>query len=357
MKVAELTKYGQLAASTRQRFGQYEPYLKAEGFAIETQVLLDDDYLKGLYAGKRTGISYLLSRYANRARWLLTAGDTDVLWINYELFPFLPGPFELLSRYPGKPVIFDFDDAVFHNYDLHGNPLIRASLGRKIGRAISTSNMCFCGNRYLADYARRFCSNVEIVPTVLDTRIYVPSSRDDDVARPRIGWIGTPSTWNEYVQPMMPMLAEVATEAGARVMAVGAGSGATKHPLLDNVPWSESSEIADLQKMDIGIMPLDDTPWARGKCGYKLIQYMACGLPVIASPVGVNTDIVEHGVNGFLARDEAGWRDALRVLLNDADLRRKMGREGRRKIETQYSLEAWGPRVAGSIRSVAEKGR
>ena len=108
--------------------------------------------------------------------------------------------------------------------------------------------------------------------------------------------------------------------------------------------------------MSIGIMPLDDTPWARGKCGYKLIQYMACGIPVIASPVGVNADIVEHGVNGFLANTQAEWREAIRALLGDADLRRQMGAAGRKKVEQHYSLQIWGPRVAEMLLGVA-KGR
>src|SRR6056297_1871598 len=104
--------------------------------------------------------------------------------------------------------------------------------------------------------------------------------------------------------------------------------------------------------MDIGVMPLPDTPWMRGKCGYKLIQYMACGLPVIASPVGVNAEIVEHGVNGFLVGTDEEWKSALTILLKDPDLRRRMGREGRKKVEREYSLQVQGPRVARLLREV-----
>ncbi len=157
--------------------------------------------------------------------------------------------------------------------------------------------------------------------------------------------------------PMMPILASVSEAEGARIAAVGAGKAAPPHPLLDIQLWSEDTEVARRQDMDIGIMPLTDTPWARGKCGYKLIQYMACGLPVIASPVGVNAEIVEHGVNGFLATTEAEWREALVTLLRDPELRRKMGAEGRRKVEAQYSLQVWGPRVAMMLKEVAERGK
>lgn len=355
MKVAQLTKYGKLAASTRQRFDQYGPYLRSAGFTIETHPLLDDFYLERLYSGKSAGLGYLISRYARRLQWLLTTRDVDLLWVHCELFPFLPGFFELSVKKPGVPIVFDYDDAIFHNYDLHKNFLIRKFLGRKLGATISSSRTSFCGNRYLADYAGRFCSSVSIVPTVVDTRTYSATSREYDSGARTIGWIGTSSTWKEYMQPMMPMLAEIAAEASGRIMAVGAGSDASAHPLLDNLPWAESTEVSDIQKMDVGVMPLEDTPWARGKCGYKLIQYMACGLPVVASPVGVNAEIVEHGVNGFLAQTQDEWRAALGALLRDPDLRRRMGSAGRRKIEAEYSLKVWGPRVARLIGEAAGK--
>ena len=155
---------------------------------------------------------------------------------------------------------------------------------------------------------------------------------------------------------MMPILLDIAAQHKARIMAVGASKAVAADAMLNNLSWTEDSEVACIQNMDIGIMPLIDTPWARGKCGYKLIQYMACGLPVIASPVGVNAEIVEHGVNGLLATTAAEWREALTTLLRDPALRHRMGREGRRRVEQRYSLQIWGPRVAALLREVAETG-
>ena len=123
---------------------------------------------------------------------------------------------------------------------------------------------------------------------------------------------------------------------------------------LEVIAWSEDTEVDAIQSMDIGVMPLPDTPWARGKCGYKLIQYMACGLPVVASPVGVNKEILEHGVNGFLAESDAEWRTAIEALISDPDLRRRMGAAGRKKVENEYSLQVWGPRVANLFLGVLE---
>jgi glycosyltransferase involved in cell wall biosynthesis len=135
-------------------------------------------------------------------------------------------------------------------------------------------------------------------------------------------------------------------------MAVGAGNAADDAADVITRQWSEDREIADIQEMDIGIMPLPDTPWMRGKCGFKLIQYMACGLPVVASPVGVNQDMVGHGVNGFLAETPAEWTEALRKLVTDDALRQRMGAKGREMVKNQYSLQAQGPRVAELLRSL-----
>jgi len=139
--------------------------------------------------------------------------------------------------------------------------------------------------------------------------------------------------------------------------AVGAAMQPETVGSLEILPWTEDTEVSLIQNMDIGVMPLPETPWTRGKCGYKLIQYMACGLPVVASPVGVNCEIVEHGVNGFLAETNEEWRSAVETLLSDADLRRRMGAAGRKKVEDSYSLQVWGPRVAQMLRQVADEGQ
>ncbi|UOK72811.1 glycosyltransferase family 4 protein [Ancylobacter polymorphus] len=353
MKIALLTKYGDLAASTRQRFHQYSSFLESDGFELIHRPLLDDDYLRHLYEGRRRDNIHIFARYFDRLMWLLSRPDTDLIWLHCELFPFLPGVVERLAGYPGKPIIFDYDDAIFHNYDQHRSGIVRRFLGQKIQKTIGGAKLVIAGNAYLANYARPFCPRVEIVPTIVDLTAYTQSLKTVSKSAPKIGWIGTPSTWTEYMAPMMPLLTQAAQSAGARIIAVGAGRAAAAHPLLDNLTWTEESEVTRIHEMDIGVMPLDDSPWARGKCGYKLIQYMACGLPVVASPVGVNAEIVEHGVNGFLATTHQEWNAALTTLLRDPDLRRRMGAAGRRKVEEAYSLQVWGPRLAALLAGVA----
>jgi glycosyltransferase involved in cell wall biosynthesis len=292
--------------------------------------------------------------YARRISQVRAYHRANLLWIEYELLPWIPHSFEQFLLPATIPRIVDYDDAVFHRYDTHRSPFVRRVLGHKIDNIMRSSDLVTVGNSYLADRARAAgAANVEILPTVVDVSAYSPLCKDENSLSPRIGWIGSPSTWKEYMAPMMLVFSDLAAQHGARITAVGAGSSASKDMMLDNLIWSEDTEVAMIQDMDIGVMPLTDTPWARGKCGYKLIQYMACGLPVVASPVGVNSEIVEHGVNGFLATSENEWRHALKTLLQDPALRHSMGQSGRRKVEEQYSLQVWGPKVAHLIQKVA----
>lgn len=357
MRISILSRYGRLGASSRLRTIQYEKVLQSHGLMPSFHPFFDDEYLEHLYARKSTVRDSLIA-YQRRLLQLLRARKSDLIWLEKETFPWLPWPLEWLFHSHRPPIAVDFDDAVFHRYDQHQLKLVRWALGRKIDHVMASAALVTAGNRYLADRAwAAGARRVEIVPTVVDLNSYAVREGADLGTPKRIGWIGTPGTWTEYMAGMMGMLSQVALNSEARIVAVGAGKAADADPLLDVLPWSEDTEAMRIQGMDIGVMPLSDTPWARGKCGYKLIQYMACGIPVVASPVGVNTEIVEHGVNGFLASTEAEWREALMTLLRDDLLRRQMGEAGRRKVEKHYSLQVWGPRVANLLREVAEQGR
>lgn len=325
---------------------QYIPYLISAGFSSKIAPFLDDDYLGKLYAGSAAR-SNVVRAFAARISRLIRNETFDLLWIEKEALPWVPWTIEA-GLLPGNiPIASDYDDAIFHQYDSHNNIVLRRVLGTKIDRLMKSSTLVLAGNTYLAERALAAgSSRVEIVPTVVDAATYSFQQRNITDRGPRIGWVGMPSTWREFMRPAMPMITDVASAHSARICAVGAGNQADAHPSLDNEAWSEETEVGLIQGMDIGIMPLNDSPWARGKCGYKLIQYMACGLPVVASPVGVNSEIVEHGVNGFLASSEAEWREALNTLLGNRELRLRMGSAGRKKVEQEYSLQVYGPKVA-----------
>lgn len=346
MRVAAFTKYDREAASTRQRVLQYLPHLARAGIDVDVHHLLGDAYVRSLTTGASVSKTAIAGAYARRFRQLLGMESADLLWIYAELFPWLPAGFERLAFRSGKPVLYDFDDAFFHPYDDHSSPLVRRALGGKLQPLLRGASAVCAGNQYLADYAELAGARAIILPTVVDTNEYRPSP-----PRPgeplTIGWIGSPSTWT-YLRPFLGLLAGLCRDRGVRVSAVGAGSAAQADHFdgLTLTQWSEATEIASVQGMDIGIMPLPDLPWARGKSGYKLIQYMACGLPVVASPVGVNATIVNNGKTGLLAANDREWSDALTRLIDDAALRAAMGQAGRVRAVEAYSLQAHAPRLA-----------
>jgi glycosyltransferase involved in cell wall biosynthesis len=198
-----------------------------------------------------------------------------------------------------------------------------------------------CGNGYLAEFYRRHAANVRIIPTAVDTDRYSSVVRIPSEVT-RIGWIGTPLN-EHHLKLVYPALSALARERRFELVIIGL-NGALKWdlPAVRYMQWNLQDELQFLGHFDIGIMPLDDSPFARGKCGFKLIQYMAAGLPVVASPVGVNCQIVEPGRNGFLANTQDDWRAMLRLLIDDPALRRRMGANGRELIRRSYSAtQAW----------------
>jgi glycosyltransferase involved in cell wall biosynthesis len=344
-------KYGDRAAATRQRLLQYLPALRAAGIEVDVFPLLGNAHLERVATERGASVPGTAMAYIRRLLQLVRLRRPDVVWVHYELFPYLPGFVEKMAGLAGAPIVYDFDDAIFHMYDQHRSSGVRALLGGKLEPLLSRASACMCGNAYLQDYASRFCRDCRIFPTVVDTDAYRPLPKADG-DRPVIGWIGSPSTW-PYVRPLLDLIRSVAEQHHAAVRVVGAGPSARNIPGIEAVDWEEATEIAEVQRMDIGIMPVPDEPWARGKSGYKLIQYGACALPVVASPVGVNSEIVRHGDTGFLVSDAEAWRACLTKLLADPALRRRLGQAGRERIDTHYSLAAHAPRLIALLRQVA----
>lgn len=352
MKVLLLSRYGNLGASSRIRSYQYLPYLREQGIEVTLAPLLPDDYLRDLYAGKRPGAISILAAYARRIGTLMQRQKFDLLWVEYELFPWFPGWLESLLLSKSTPYLVDYDDAIFHRYDLHTQPLVRRILGHKIDIVMRHASTVVVGNEYLREHAiKAGAHRVEMLPTSIDLARY-PSPTPARNAVFTIGWIGSPAT-TRYLRRVQEALAEVCAHGQARVVLVGAsepGWQAIPHAVH---PWLEATEVAEVSTFDVGIMPLEDSPWERGKCGYKLIQYMACGKPVIASPVGVNTRIVTPGINGYLAETIRDWVQALTALMRDPDLRQRMGNAGRTQVESDYTVQVNAPRLAGMLHAAA----
>lgn len=355
MKVAALTRYSRLGASSRTRFYQYFPPLVQSGVDLVHRPLFGDEYVQALQHGGSKAQAAARSMLL-RMQHLRQCSAFDLVWVEKDALPWLPAMFEL-GLLPGQvPLVLDYDDAVFHQYDLHPRAWVRRWLGDKHQQLMRRADLVVAGNQYIASYAREAgARRVEILPTVVDLSRYTASKHGGDwqsESPVTVGWIGQRSTAG-FLNPLKSVFQQLGSEMDVRFKAIGINARELGFP-MDSEAWSEGTEVASIQSLDIGIMPLEDGPFERGKCGYKLIQYMACGLPVVASPVGANKSIVEHGVNGFFATTSQEWKSALRTLISDPALRQQMGQAGREKVEREYCLKVTAPRLMQWLAEVAQ---
>lgn len=353
MKVLLLSRYGRLGASSRVRSLQYLPFIEQQDIHTDISPLFSDKYVSALYSGRsRWGL--ILSGYWKRIKILFKAGSYDLIWIEKEVFPYLPAFAERFFSLMGIVYIVDYDDAIFHNYDRHRYWFVRALLGRKIDVVMRSSNLVIAGNDYLATRARTAgASWVEIIPTVVDVDRYEYKAQKN-TSELVVGWIGSPST-QRYLQTLLPVFERLKNEFDIRFIAVGANQADLKKSVIEAKPWTEETESSIIQLFDIGIMPLTDTEWELGKCGYKLIQYMACGIPVIASEIGVNKKIVNNGVNGYLVNDLSEWERMLRALITSDSDRKNMGAAGYKLVHSWYSVQVQAPRLATLFHQVVNR--
>lgn len=363
VKVLALTKYGHLGASSRMRLLQYLPWFEQEGLQVTVQPLMSDEFLSLRYQQGTYGLWSLLKAYARRLRALMARRQFDMVWIEKEALPWWPLWLELALLH-GVPYVLDYDDAIFHSYDQHANSWVRSLFGRRLDGLMAQSALVVGGNKFLAQRARDAGAPwVEVVPTVIDLARYPYPPQTSEIARvalsvsdglPRVVWIGSPSTVR-YLQLIREPLQALAARQPFVLRVIGGGVVELPGVQVEVVAWTEATEVENISACQVGVMPLLDSLWERGKCGYKLIQYMACGLPVVASAVGVNRQIVEHGVNGFLAETSEQWAEALQMLLADAGLRQRMGQVGRLKVEQQYCIQATAPILSQFLLDAAKK--
>jgi len=352
MRILVLSRYARMGASSRLRIFQFLPLLERSKIQVTVAPLLDDQYIKNLYTGKRKAVINIFRAYYCRILWMMQAKSYDVVWLEKEFLPWLPVWFELMFLPKQVRLLVDYDDAVFHQYDQHDSALVRLIFRQKIAAIMRRANMVVAGNAYIAEYARiAGAARVEVLPTVVDTSSYLPFKKSPE-NRITIGWIGSPATAH-----FLPLIASALLEVTARrkavsIVAVGANVDQLDCLPITVLPWTEEQEVEKVQQFDIGIMPLPDKPFERGKCGYKLIQYMACGKPVVASPVGANAEIVRDGVDGFLANTDRDWVEALICLIDDLPLRERMGGAGRKRVEAQYSLHVAGAKMLNLLREL-----
>ena len=356
MKILLLSRYGRVGASSRIRSYQYLPFLEAQGVHVTVSPLLEDSYLHGLYSDQRMDVRSIFQAYFRRVGRLLESRNYDLLWIEYELLPWIPHWAEKGLASFGIPYLVDYDDAIFHRYDLNPRRLIRLCLGKKIDRVMQLASEVVVGNEYLAERAwQSGARHVSILPSVVDlSRYRIERGMRNDVFT--VGWIGSPTT-APYLDSAGPAIKEFARDRNVKLVLVGSGEVPSNGGPVEVREWSEDREVGDIQSFDVGIMPLPNEPWALGKCGYKLVQYMACALPVVASPVGVNKEMVRDGWNGFLAEGKGDWIQALNTLYENASQREEMGKAGRALVEEKYCLNATAPLLLALLRGAASRYR
>jgi glycosyltransferase involved in cell wall biosynthesis len=349
-------------AGCRFRLAQFIPYLEANGFSVTLRTLYTPDFFRLVYrprhyVRKAVGFASLAAKYLAALR---DSREFDVIFLYREILPIGPPLVEQHLAGPGHPpLVLDYDDAIFLPNVSEANRVISTlKMPQKVARTVARSAHVIAGNAYLAEFARRYNPAVTIIPTCVDTTRWVPDPRGpshgrDASAPPVIGWIGSPTT-GPYIRSLGAVLQRVAAERPVRLRISGVG-GRFDLPGVDtdNVEWALDREVELFNGCDVGVYPLADDDWARGKCGFKAIQFMACGVPVVASAVGVNREIIQDGVNGFLASTPDEWHCKLTRLLDDVALRRRFAAAGRETIERTYSLAVNAPALADVLRRAA----
>ena len=307
------------------RIQQYFPYLEKRGFQVS-----------------------LLTSQAPLKHVLQAMSAADIVWIQR----LLPNPVKLaLYRRFSKKIVYDFDDAV-----MLGQRRPSRTRAARFRQMMGSADLVFCGNTFLLEQALAHRPaagrNTFRVPTVVDTNEY-PVKLHGQGTPFVVGWIGTASTLR-YVSAIQDVLLSIASPEKVNIKIVADLPLDTTHPAVLFEKWGKAEENQSLLSFDTGIQPLEDNPWTRGKCGLKLIQYMATGLPSVADPVGVATEMIENGITGFLPTSAGEWRGALEELARNVPLRKRMGKTARHTAEERYSLQTWGPKVAEIVASAVE---
>lgn len=342
---------GTQTPSSRFRVGQFIPHFESRGIRCTVRAAYGDRY--NALAKGPIGPLYKAATRMKRAALSIEAGRYDLVFLQRTALPQTALPERLTARLNPR-VIFDFDDAIF--LGPRGEP--RPARARTFRAVVDLSTHVIAGNEYLAA-AAAVPEKTTIIPTVVDASRYVPAPPARDDGSVVLGWMGTTSNFH-HLPLMLPAVLRVLDEVpGAvfRLVSNGPYEGMPDHPRIQQVVWSEEAELRELQGFDVGLMPLHDDPWARGKCGFKIIQYMSVQRPVVASAVGANREILAGEEPGFLATDPEGWYRSLRRLATDPGLRERMGRAARARVLERYSITSVIDRYVELFGRVAEERR
>lgn len=366
MKVLALTKYSYEGPSSRYRFYNYRECFQQKSIDLVIHPLFTHAYFDAVTSVAKRFVVLIayLKRLFSLLCILFCKKRYDLLLIEYELFPYFPAFFEWLLHKRGVKYIVDYDDAIFHKYDMSESRAVKFLLRNKIAKVIRYAEHVIVCNAYLERYAKQYNANILRLPTVVLLDRYKERMQqlthkvDNDFT---IGWIGSKST-SRYILDILPALQQMMNKHNnVYVKLVGFDKKLLSDKFLEKYPlkvveWSEEREIDEILSFDVGIMPLHDDPWSRGKCGFKLVQYMSCKKPVIASPVGMNSLLVDEGENGFLAANVDEWKRAFERLYEDHALREMMAEKNFQKIASEFNHDKNCAVYSNLIKKLGAKG-
>ena len=356
MRILFIVPYSNEGQSNRLRVSQFLPYLKEKGFQYKVRPFVfrrfyNIVYLKGNYVKK---VIFFLCALCGRLFDIVRLVRYDVVFVHREACPFGPCFFEWIAHKFGKKLIFDFDDAIYLTNKSRSNNFVeRFKDPHKVPYIIRISDRIIAGNRFLADFASKYNKKVDIIPTCVDTDTYINNNLNNNPGRLTIGWIGSVTTI-EYLNMLKNVFVKLAEKyPHLNFEIVGGDFSIDGISSLVSKKWSLERELSDLSSMDIGLMPMPDNDWTKGKCGFKALLYMSMQIPCVCSPVGVNKEIVQDGINGFLADSEEEWIEKISRLAEHPELRKKMGMAGRITVEEKFSVKRNAPRYFEVIKSMA----
>ena len=343
----------------RYRIEQWRPHLRQLGIELELHPFESPELGAMLYqpGHLRRKAALMLSDYRARARLLRDVSGFDAAYVFREVTPLGPALMERALARRGLPYVYDFDDAIFVPYRSPSNGYLSLlKYPPKTRTACRLAAHVMAGNEHLATYARKVNDNVTIVPSTIDLHRYRRPAREAGSGPLVIGWTGSHSTV-QHLMTISGALQRLAASHEYVLRVIGVDDfrlpGVDVHAVL----WRATTEVEDLAPVDIGIMPLPDTPWTRGKCGMKALQYMALGIPTICSPVGVNTDIIDDGENGLLASTDDEWVQRLAELLASPEERARLGAAGRQRVEEGFDGAQVARQVAAIFHDVVDRAR
>lgn len=334
------------APNQRFRFEQYMEFLEQNNYQCELSNIISEKEFKILYSKGNffKKVFFVFKSFFIRYKDLKRANQFDIVFIAREAMLTRNTFFERKVKRSKAKVIFDFDDSIWLQNISEANKTFKWLKGHsKTAKLIALADLVFAGNQYLADFALANNKNVVIIPTTIDTKEYqvdktIHPSANEPIC---IGWSGSITTIKHF-EYAIPFLIKIKEKYGEKVIFKVIGDANYSHESLgiNGLAWNKQTELDDLQSFDIGIMPLPNDEWSKGKCGLKGLQYMALEIPTIMSPVGVNTEIIEDGENGFLADDVNDWVEKISQLIESKDLRTSMGKKARTTVVEKYSTES-----------------